>query len=430
MMEVCKSALTCFLIILATLPAVEQTKSAIKEFEGLQERIRQSRKSADWKSNLAAASQLKAFLNESPDSLLEVARADVHTGDLAAALRELQQFVRMGQSTDFLETSPELGAIRQQASFVEIRDGMKKNREPVSLGSTAFQLPDSAILAEDIDYDPQTKHFFVTSVRQKKIIWTDSTGAGGDFAKSPDAWPMLALKIDRARGLLWATEVALQGFIFAPQSDWGRSALVCFNLKTGTLQRRVEGPAGSNLGDMALATNGDVIVSDGDGGGVYRLPLNGAQLERIDGGDFISPQTPALHPDGKHIFVSDYVRGIGVLDIATKQVRWLSTKGKYALNGIDGMYYDRGRLIAVQNGTSPERVVAFTLDSSLTGISSDTTIERGTDTLGDPTHGVAVDHDFYYIANSGWDAIDEHGNAKPDIKASAPRIMRADLNGL
>jgi hypothetical protein len=119
--------------------------------------------------------------------------------------------------------------------------------------------------------------------------------------------------------------------------------------------------------------------------------------------------------------------GLGSLEIATKQVRWLSMGGRFALNGIDGLYFDRGRLIAVQNGTSPERVVAFTLDPSFTRIESETIIERSTGTLGDPTHGVVVDNDFYYIANSEWDAVDDHGNMKPGARPSVPRIMRAQI---
>jgi len=131
-----------------------------------------------------------------------------------------------------------------------------------------------------------------------------------------------------------------------------------------------------------------------------------------------------MHPDGKHIFVPDYVRGIAVLEIATKQVRWLSMRGRFALNGIDGLYFDHGKLIAVQNGTSPERVAVFTLGATLTRIESETIIERSTATLGDPTHGVVIDTDFYYIANSGWDCIDDRGNMKPGAKPSVPRVMR------
>jgi sugar lactone lactonase YvrE len=304
---------------------------------------------------------------------------------------------------------------------------MKANRSAIARGSTAFLLSDPSLLAEDVDYDPGTKRFFITSVREKKLISTEAGGAGADFAKAPDGWPMLAVKVDPARGVVWATEVAMQGFNFALQSDWGRSAVLCYDLNNGKLLRRIEGPRGAALGDLVLTSNGDVIVSDGDGGGVYRLLAKGTGLERLDGGDFISPQTAALHPDQKHIFVPDYTRGIGVLEIRTRQVRWLATGGRFALNGIDGLYFDRGRLIAVQNGTSPERVVAFTLDATLTTIESETIIERSTGSLGDPTHGVVVDTDFYYIANSGWDAIDDRGNMKPGAKASAPRMMRAGL---
>ncbi len=270
----------------------------------------------------------------------------------------------------------------------------------------------------------------LTSVREKKIVSTDAGGTSTDFAKAPDGWPMLAIKVDAPRGVVWATEVALRGFSAVSESDWGRSAVLCYDLKNGKLLRRIEGPRPSGLGDMVLASNGDVIVSDGDGGGVYRVHADGSGgLERLDGGDFISPQTPAMHPDGKHIFVPDYLRGIGVLEVATKQVRWLSMGGKYALNGIDGLYFDHGRLIAVQNGTSPERVVVFTLDASLARIESETVIERSTSTLGDPTHGVVIDNDFYYIANSGWDVVDDAGNMKAGAKPSAPRIMRAQLTG-
>ena len=121
------------------------------------------------------------------------------------------------------------------------------------------------------------------------------------------------------------------------------------------------------------------------------------------------------------------MRGIGLLDLATKQVHWLSTEGRFALDGIDGLYFDHGTLIAVQNGTSPERVAAFKLNASLSAIASQTILERSTATLGDPTHAVVVGQDLYYIANSGWDVIDDHGNMKPDAKLSPPRIMRVQL---
>jgi hypothetical protein len=124
------------------------------------------------------------------------------------------------------------------------------------------------------------------------------------------------------------------------------------------------------------------------------------------------------------------LRGIGLLDLETKQVQWLPMAGKFALSGIDGLYFSAGKLIAVQNGTSPERVVIFALDSTLTNIASETIIERLSETLGDPTHGVVIGADFYYIANSGWDTLDDHGTVKPDAKITPPRVMRVDFKAL
>jgi hypothetical protein len=417
-------------LIVSTSLIAEQTDPASLQFQNLQQELKKSHAAKDWHTNLIAANKLKAFLNDDPGSLLEVARAEVHIGDFDAAFRELDQFVRMGQSTDLPAQSPDYAALVRMAEFAEIRRGMEANRTLISLGATAFLLPDSDLLSEDVDYDPSGHLFFVTSVRQKKIIAVETGGAAHDFARAPDSWPMMAIKIDRARSLVWATEVAIQGFNFTSESDWGRSAVLCYDLRTGKLLRRIEGPKGSALGDMALMTNGDVVVSDGEGGGIYRLAAQSSALERLDTGDFISPQTPAIHPDGKLIFVPDYERGIAVLDLSTKQVHWLSTNGRFALNGIDGLYFDHGRLIAVQNGTSPERVIAFTLNATFSEITAQTIIERSTGTLGDPTHGVVVGKIFYYIANSGWDCIDDHGNLKPGSKLPVPRIMRVELNEL
>jgi hypothetical protein len=178
---------------------------------------------------------------------------------------------------------------------------------------------------------------------------------------------------------------------------------------------------------MTLDLNGDAIVSDGEHGGVYRVNRKTLGLERIDAGDFVSPQTPVVLPDGKHILVPDYVRGIGVLDLTDKHVAWIRMEGKHALSGIDGLYALGNTLIATQNGTSPERVVRFALDASNTRVLSESIIERATATLGDPTHGVVVDGYFYYIANSGWDSLDDHGVLKEGKTLSAPLIMRAKL---
>jgi hypothetical protein len=149
-------------------------------------------------------------------------------------------------------------------------------------------------------------------------------------------------------------------------------------------------------------------------------------LVLINDMDFISPQTPVLLPDGEHMLVPDYVRGIGCLSLRSNLVTWLDGEGgeMVALNGVDGLYFDHGTLLLTQNGTYPECVNALQLDKSFTRVRSAQIIERDTETLGDPTHGVIVNGFFYYIANSGWNVIDEHGDLKAGCRLTAAKIMR------
>ena len=46
---------------------------------------------------------------------------------------------------------------------------------------------------------------------------------------------MVAIKVDAKRRVLWATEVAFNGFAHVPAADWGRSVLLEYDLDRGTL---------------------------------------------------------------------------------------------------------------------------------------------------------------------------------------------------
>jgi sugar lactone lactonase YvrE len=415
-------------LLTAALGLAEQPPPAITQYANLRMEMARAREHNDWQTYLANANRLVQLLNGSPNTWLNLARGEVHAGNLDKALAAVEHFVAMGQSTDQLLTSAEFAALREDPRFAAVRNQMAANTSPLSKAAGVFDIAEPGFVAEDIDYDPHRRRFVVTSIQKQKLISVDGKGVASDFVVSPDHWPMLAVKIDFRRRLVWVTEVALNGFASVPKADWGRSAILCYDLDRGRLLERIEGPADSALGDMVLLDNGDPLVSDGQGGGVYRLHRANKKLERIDDGSFISPQTAAVHPDGKHIFVPDYLRGIGILDLTTKQVRWLATEDKYALNGIDGLYFHEDSLILVQNGTSPERVIVFHLDPTLSRIISSHELERASPTLGDPTHGVVVGRDFYYIANSGWDTLSDDGTMKRDAKATPVHIMCARLD--
>lgn len=413
-------------LLLAAPPLPAQTPSARQEYESVAKTLREARAAKNWPAYLGAAKAYAQFLNNSPESLVPLARAYTLNNDLASALRTIQEFTAMGQSSDEFRDSPDFAALRALPEFSEVQAAMRANQIAVARGFTVFRMDSlTGLITEDVAHDVGlAKEFFFTTVLGGKIFASSAHGNVREFANSPDSWPFLALKIDSARGLLWATAVALRDFNDVPASAQGKSAILCYALASGKLLRRINGPPNSALGDFALTLTGDLILSDNEGGGIYFLGHDSSTLERLDTGQFVSPQTPALAADDNLIFIPDYARGIGVLNRATREVRWLHSQKKYALSGIDGLYYTSGKLLAVQNGTSPERAVLFMLDATLGSITSETIIERSTDSLGDPTHGVLVGNDFYYIANSGWDTIDDHGKLKPNAKPSAPQFMR------
>ncbi|MGD0142195.1 MAG: hypothetical protein ABSC92_03470 [Rhizomicrobium sp.] len=409
----------CCSVVMALLGSVPAgAATAVEQFHNLRQALVHDRVQKDWPSHLVDAERTRVFLNDSPLSNLELALADLQLGHTGEAAEATGRFLAMGQVNAIL-SSPLFQPLRPK-----FEDAIAANIGPVSRGERALTLSDPKLLPEDIDYDVKSQRFFVSSILQKKIVTVDMNGTERDFAASPDHWPVVALKVDAERRVLWATEVAFDGFGIDPSADWGRSVLLEYDLDRGTLVFRLEGPRPGNLGDMVLADNGDPIVSDGVGGGIYRV--HDRQLRRIDRGDFVSPQTSAICPHSPAVFVPDYVRGVGILNPVTGSVRWLSTQDRYDLSGIDGLYCRGNLLIATQNGGSPERVISFALDKSASNIVAQTVIERG-GALGDPTHGVFVGDEFYYIANSGWDSLDEHGALKPSATLTPARVMRVSL---
>lgn len=392
----------------------------MQELGDLQKRLIADRAHKDWQAYLADAKRLRRFVNDSATGNLEVARAQLHLGKTAAAEASAKRALAMGV------TNPVLASPLFKPIAPALAAAIAANSAERTHARLKFVLGDAGFLPEDIDFDTATKRFFLTSVQRDGIFVSSASGALKPFASSPDHWPVFAVKVDSRRRRLWATEVALSGFKSVPRRDWGRSALLEYDLDKGTLLARIEGPEHGALGDMVLTNEGDPIVADGNGGGVYQL-IEG-NLHRLDHGDFVSPQTPAQCPGSDTLFVPDYVRGIGAMDPRTGRVAWFASGGRHALAGIDGLYCRGQTLFAVQNGTSPQRVIAFHLDDTRTRITGETIVEQRAD--GDFTHGVFVGDAFLYIADSGWSRIDEHGVAKPNTKPGNARVMQHQVDRL
>ncbi|MGE5646372.1 MAG: hypothetical protein ACM336_11330 [Acidobacteriota bacterium] len=332
-----------------------------------------------------------------PAAVYKQAREQALRGERQAALERLRAFAAMGMVED-AATNPDFASLRESAEFRDVLRQIERNKRPVSHSAVAFAPPNEGLLTEDIGYDPASGAFFLSSVRKRKIVRRGRDGRFADFIREGQdgVWSMMALGIDAKRRLLWTTTTEM---------DQGRSALLRYALDTGVLGARFDapGPGPHGLGDLAVNGNGDVVVCDGKGGGVYFVEAGASTLAAlVEPGTFVSPQTPAFAPDGKRIFVADYARGIGIVQLADRKVSWLETPAGLAATGIDGLYFAGGTLLALQNGTNPQRFIRLRLDEPQRRVVSWEVIEQNTPHLNEPTHGVPVDGRFYYIGTSGW----------------------------
>jgi hypothetical protein len=105
----------------------------------------------------------------------------------------------------------------------------------------------------------------------------------------------------------------------------------------------------------------------------------------------------------------------------------LSSAEPAALHGIDGLYAYRDSLIAIQNGTRPQRILRLKLDAEKRRIEHVEVLASNLPEWDEPTLGVIVDDAFYFVANSHWSKFDENGKLPPAGELTPPRIMRIAL---
>jgi hypothetical protein len=428
--------LTTFAFAQSPAPAPTTAKATVRQ---LRLDVQSATKSKDNTQLRIALERLAAFTHDDPGSVYNLACVHALLGDKSTALTYLERWASMGLVLDAAHDT-DLASLSAEPRFQAALAQVERNRASITHSTTAFTQTDPALLTEDIAYDPRTRSFFVTSVLKKKVLRIAPDERISDFAdlsKDP-GWPLLAVHADSAHNSLWVTAAAFPDFVASPKSDYGRTALLRLDLRTGRILDRISPPDSAirALGDMDIAPDGTLVVSDSFSSAVYRLAPGAHTLQRIDHDELVSPQTPAISTDSRFAYVADYTRGIARIDLRTGTIGWLACHpersegpaSSCALTGIDGLNFVPGarpsQLIAMQNGTTPPRILRLTLNSAADTVTNLEVLEANYPALGDPTHGVFAAHDFYFIANSGWSVLDDHGNVKSGSKLTPATIRK------
>ncbi|MCA9729225.1 MAG: hypothetical protein KC729_16175, partial [Candidatus Eisenbacteria bacterium] len=213
--------------------------------------------------------------------------------------------------------------------------------------------------------------------------------------------------------------------------DVGRSGVRIYDIASGAVLRSVDLPVDGRhhvLNDLALAPDGTAYLSDNQTGDLFRLGPRDTNLEKVSTGmQLLSPQGIVSSDDGSSLYVADYSIGLVRIDLAGESGEALSPIERTSLLGIDGLVRHGHDLIAIQNGVRPHRVLRIELSDDGRTITDVSVLEAAHPEYDEPTLGVLVDDDLYYIANSQWGSLAEDGSVSSGYPVHEPIVLRLPL---
>ena len=314
-----------------------------------------------------------------------------------------------------LDKDEDLSDLKNDPGFEKLLKQNLSNQRPMNISTTVAKLPAKQVIAEGLAFEPNNSSFFMSSIykgifynfnKENKVLWQSEDENFGSVA---------GLKIDGRKNLLWGT------FVHQPQSEnfvdslEGNSGVFCYNLvtKEKLLKINIEKDSLEKhwFGDMILDSNGSVYASDSYAGKIYKFsaPDFKPQIFLSDS-NIISLQGLTLTDNEPYLIFSDYARGLFLYDNKTSEVKEIKNLTNNTLLGIDGIYfYKKDKLIAVQNGINPQRIIEITFDKNYTCAINLTVLEANNPDYEEITLGTIYKNNFYFIANSQWNKFTRKG---------------------
>jgi sugar lactone lactonase YvrE len=366
-----------------------------------------------------------------PSYLWASALLSARAHDSASAIYALRRYAALGLGRD-LGADQTFSWLHESPAFAIVRAMHDANRRVVARSHVRATLADSAFWPEGMDYDPRTRRVYVASVGHGAIaeLRPDGTSRMITLLDHAPIAAILGVRADPRRGVLWATTSAVQSSPAFRIADRTVAALLRVRIRDGLVERRWDlppVPGGHTLGDLAIGPRGDVFVTDSDEPVVYRLRPNADTLEPMRSPFFRSLQGLAPSPDGGRLYLADYSHGLLRVDLASGDVTRLEDAPNSTSLGCDGIAWDRGAIVAVQNGVSPARIMRFSLDATGARIVRAELIDQNWAMADEPTIGTVVGREFVYVANSQWEKYDDSGKRNASKPLTTPIILTAPL---
>ncbi len=382
-------------------------------------------------ADLAGLQELAEAFPDSSSVRLRLLRRHARTKNIAGAVKEAMWLAERGYSFSDAARAQILEMAGDTAIAAKLGSMLDRNSGPIAASSLAATIPADALLVEGVAIDPQTGSLDATSVVSRKLHRQSADGSWGvkDLSRNGRLEPQ-----------------SLSGIAFDPSGThrWIAAGALGMTPKEGTYHvgayhterhaetttiSRLRAPKDVNLSDVTVADSGTAYFSDPVGGGVYFAEPSYRYINTlIEPGQFRSPQGLATSTDSSKLYISDYRYGLGVFDFQTMSVHRLSAQAPMILDGIDGLWRYGNRLIAVQNGTNPMRIVSIELSPDGMSATNLTVLEQAHPAWSEPLGGSIHDGALYYVANGQWDRFGKGGALNPDKPPIPTQIRRLPLD--
>lgn len=272
----------------------------------------------------------------------------------------------------------------------------------------AFKINEPDLIPEGIAYDSRTKTFYVGSTYLRKIVSIDEKGAVKNFTEEAQDGlrGVLGMRVDEKRRVLWA--ISSHAGLAMPLKNGDRDCIGCsevfkYDLNTGKLVEKYtlsNKPDQHFLNDLVVNSNGDVYITDTVRGAVYFISSGSKKLTEFLTLEKTSyPNGIDLSDDEKRLFIATNGK-IVTVDLKSRKTFDLTMMTDTKSGIIDGLYFYKNSLIAIQPFDAGKTLVRYYLNQKQDAVIKTTIIEASHSLFNQPTTGTIAGSDFYYFANS------------------------------
>jgi sugar lactone lactonase YvrE len=377
------------------------------------------------RTEMTAAERLLGKTPDRASVLYLLAALHAQLGEIQQAMTNLKECVSLKEGFD-PSGGPEFAALKGAREYDQLVEQARKDFPAASQARLAY-ITEKDLVPEGLAYDSARNVFYLSSLNLRKIVKIPGNSVikapikGAAAEKSSDfvpgdrykLLPILGIRMDPGDGSVWSNSCL----------DEGRSELLHFDPEGTLLGRyRTQQPGKHCFNDLVVLPSGEVFLTDTLANQLLQFqPKTQTFRETKVSRELLEPNGITLSGDDQLLYVADQL-GVLRVDLKSGESVEVDAGPHSTLAGIDGLYWHKGSLIAIQNGIGTPRVAAFQLAKDGAHVSKTTILEYRSNLCVLPTTGALGEDDFYYIVNSGSDNLNTNGRVLDVTKLQPVRI--------